>query len=374
MNSNHQVQPDVSFVIPCYNLAHLLPECVGSILEQSHGNVEVLILDDCSPDATPIVAASFKDPRVQHIRNETNLGHLRNYNKGIGLARGRYIWLISADDRLRSPLAVERYVRYMDEHPQAGYIFCHAMGLRDGKEFGIVTDPSLGEGEQLWRGHDFLARLINANCIPSPCGMVRRESYLRGLFPLDLPYAGDWYLWCLFALFGDVAFIGEPLVCYRYHDTNITTQFTSQSQRILVSDDITVRWRILQKARIEGFGAVVETCRESIIRDYVDRIVKKDEEASPQGLTFHEFEQSLKDNAREREERELIWSAVCRKVADHWDTRERYGEAGRYYRRLIEREPASAGLWLKYLLLRMGRFGLGIRNMVQGLRKRSYAG
>src|SRR5208283_2490112 len=77
--------PTVSFIVPCYKLAHLLPNCVHSILMQTYRDFEVLIMDDCSPDATPQVAQSFQDPRVKHIRNDPNLGHLRNYNHGIGL-------------------------------------------------------------------------------------------------------------------------------------------------------------------------------------------------------------------------------------------------------------------------------------------------
>ena len=77
------MKPKVSFVIPCYKLGHLLTECVESILAQSFTDFEVLIMDDCSPDDTPQVAQSFKDPRVIHVRNEQNLGHLRNYNKAL---------------------------------------------------------------------------------------------------------------------------------------------------------------------------------------------------------------------------------------------------------------------------------------------------
>src|ERR1035437_2272954 len=97
------MDPKVTFVVPCYNLAHLLPECINSILTQSYEDFEILIMDDCSPDATPQVAQSFRDPRVKHIRNEKNLKHLANYNKGISMARGAYVWLISADDLLFKP-------------------------------------------------------------------------------------------------------------------------------------------------------------------------------------------------------------------------------------------------------------------------------
>jgi glycosyltransferase involved in cell wall biosynthesis len=118
--------PSVSFVVPCYKLAHLLPECINSILSQSYREFEILIMDDHSPDATPEVAASFKDPRVRHIRNDPNLGHLRNYNKGIELSRGRYVWLISADDYLGNRYVLERFVALLDENPRVGYTFCPA--------------------------------------------------------------------------------------------------------------------------------------------------------------------------------------------------------------------------------------------------------
>ena len=85
-----QMDPIVSFVVPCYRLAHLLPECISSILAQTYQDFEILIMDNCSPDNTPEVARSFDDPRVKHIRNEVNLGHLRNFNKGIATSRGKY--------------------------------------------------------------------------------------------------------------------------------------------------------------------------------------------------------------------------------------------------------------------------------------------
>src|SRR5262245_36779409 len=94
-------EPVVSFIVPCYKLGHLLSDCVSSILCQTYEQFEVLIMDDCSPDQTPQVAACIFDPRVRYIRNTMNLGHLANYNRGIDMARGRYIWLISADDTLR---------------------------------------------------------------------------------------------------------------------------------------------------------------------------------------------------------------------------------------------------------------------------------
>src|SRR4029450_1187387 len=196
-----RVSPGVPFLVPCYKLAHLLPECVGSILSQSYGDFEILIMDDCSPDDTPTVAQAFGDSRIKHVRNDPNLGHLRNYNKGINLARGRYVWLISADDRLRRPYVLERYVQLMERHPTVGYVFCPAVGLENGTETSVIEWTVGAAGDAIVNGRRFLRRLIEANCVGTPAGLVRRECYDRlGPFRLALPYAGDWYLWCLFAL------------------------------------------------------------------------------------------------------------------------------------------------------------------------------
>src|ERR1035437_10777645 len=99
--------PKVTFIVPCFKLAHLLPECINSILSQTYESFEIIVMDDCSPDPTEAAPRSFTDPRVKYVRNQVNLGHLRNYNKGIDLSAGDYIWLISADDRLRAPYRSE---------------------------------------------------------------------------------------------------------------------------------------------------------------------------------------------------------------------------------------------------------------------------
>src|SRR2546423_4741279 len=124
----------VSFIVPCYNYAHFLGECVSSILCQTYPRFEVLIRDDQPPDNTPEVAGAFGDARVVHIRNERNLGLIGNINKGLGLAQGNYVWPISADDKLRDKCALERYVRFIDKHPDVGFVFSPVVPLHDGRE------------------------------------------------------------------------------------------------------------------------------------------------------------------------------------------------------------------------------------------------
>src|SRR5688572_8994109 len=205
-------QPTVSFIVPCYRLGHLLRENVESILAQDYDDFEVLIMDDCSPDDTPAVAQSFSDPRVIHVRNESNLGHLENYNYGISLARGRYIWLISADDYLRRPYVLGRYVGLLNTHPKVGYVFCSGIGVRDKQETGILKYSACSDRNRIFTGREFLRKQLRQNMVLAASGLVRRECYEQlGGFPLDMPWAGDWYLWCLFALYYDVAYFAEAM-------------------------------------------------------------------------------------------------------------------------------------------------------------------
>src|SRR5215469_6910820 len=69
--------PSVSIVIPCYNYGRYLPECVGSVLDQQGVIVDVLVIDDASPDGSAEVARRLAadDPRVRAVCHEENRGH-----------------------------------------------------------------------------------------------------------------------------------------------------------------------------------------------------------------------------------------------------------------------------------------------------------
>lgn len=361
--------PKVSFVIPCYKLAHLLPECVESILSQTYRNVEVLIMDDCSPDNTAEVARAFQDPRVTHVRNEPNLGHLRNYNKGIGLATGKYIWLISADDRLRAPHAVARYVEVMEANPRVGYVFCPGFGLRDGEETEIVKWGTLDGPDAILDGRLFLRRLLQSNCVLAPSGLVRRECYDRvGAFPLDLPFAGDWYLWCIFALHYDVAYVAEPMVNYREHSQSMTDTLISQDVRLLSRDDLAVRWRMKSLIEQAGDQVLAQYCRSTIIEDYVQALSSKKWRTATFRMSLEEFDRSLTIHASDDREREDIRRAVLASVGTelYWD--EELETDLRLYELAIKFGGPNPKLWLKYGILRLGPVGTLIMRMASAFR------
>jgi glycosyltransferase involved in cell wall biosynthesis len=110
--------PLVSVVIPCYKQAHFLPEAIESTLSQTHGPIEVIVVDDGSPDTTAEVVARY--PEVRYLRQENRgLGGARN--GGFRISKGEYILFLDADDRL-TPNAVEAHLSCFAKHPDAGFV------------------------------------------------------------------------------------------------------------------------------------------------------------------------------------------------------------------------------------------------------------
>lgn len=362
--------PLVSFVVPCYKFAHLLSQCVSSILAQTYENFEILIMDNCSPDNTAEVAQSFEDPRVKHIRNESNIGHVRNFNKGITMSRGKYVLLVPADDFLVSPHLLERFVNVMERSPQVGYVFCRAVEL-DGPVLEFTT---CGAEDRTWVGEDFLKQLVEHNCIVMSSVMVRKECYEKiSLFPLDLPYAGDWYLWCVFALRHHVAYVSEPMVCWRVHEESLSTAFRQEGSFVCTVDEIKVLSRLAGEAEVAGISSLRPRCNASIANRTV-RALRAVSSGSQISFDGSEFETLITRNAKSPKDEVDLRARIHIALGDEQYWHGETIQAARSYRRGLEFQPWSLKGWAKYLLLCTGRFGTGLRQLLSADRYRRFGG
>lgn len=363
--------PTVTFVVPCYKLAHLLSECVNSILAQTYKDFEILIMDDCSPDHTPQVARSFDDPRVKHIRNEPNLGHLRNYNKGIELARGKYVWLISADDFLRRPYVLERYVNLMEAHPRVGYVFCPGVALCEGKAPRVVN--AHGRSDWIKNGRRFLWKLLNSNSVVAASGMARKECYERvSHFPLDMPWGGDWYLWCAFALHYQVAYIAEPLVNYRTHELSMTTFYTTKDPGVCTQDDLTLYWRIKDLSEAAGHLAVANRCRHMLGYRYAQIVLADSLNYAISQMTLGDCKDRIVGMAPTKRGASSILASLHLCLGDQYFWRGDRGAAVNAYRAALVYERFLGKVWIKLLLLYFGGIGLSLRRFVSDSHHRTH--
>jgi len=276
------------------------------------------------------------------------------------LARGSYIWLISADDILRRAYVLERYVRLMDAHPEVGYAFCPAMKLEDGKEVEVMSAFVHGDCDTVFRGREFLQKLALGNSIASPAGMVRRTCYDNlALFPLDLPYAGDWFLWSLFALHYDVAYFAEPMVCHRWHAQNMTK--ACLANRIAMEDEIKVCWRVRSKAREARAENVAQAFEDALVISYATRLAHKRDRDRADGLTMEEFDRSLDTHAAGAAERAMIRRRVMHALADCFSFLGKRHQANgdlagarRCYGWAVQQNPAKLKTVARWLWLAIG--------------------
>lgn len=108
----------LSFCIPTYNRAEYLRRCLESVVSITDPDIEIIVQDNCSPDATQDVVRSFSDNRIRYFRNSTNIGGVLNAIDIIGKASGDYIFYVTDDDYLL-PGVVPKIRRFIEVHNPA---------------------------------------------------------------------------------------------------------------------------------------------------------------------------------------------------------------------------------------------------------------
>jgi glycosyltransferase involved in cell wall biosynthesis len=211
----------VKVIVPCYGYAGMLRGCVESVLRQEGVDVRVLIVDDCSPDETPAVAAAIMrgDRRVEYRRHLCNRGLAETANEGLEWAAdGDYVVLLSADDML-VPAALWRATQVMEARPGVGMVYGHAPYFESGRQL-----PRLAErwrGTTVWPGSEWIRRRCRAghNCISSPEVVVRTSVQRRvGGYNPACRHVGDLNMWLRVAAVSDVAYVsGAAQALYRTH-------------------------------------------------------------------------------------------------------------------------------------------------------------
>ncbi|PYK97795.1 MAG: hypothetical protein DME19_15000 [Verrucomicrobia bacterium] len=261
----------VSFIVPCYNYAYFLGECVSSILRQSYPRFEVLIMDDHSPDNTPEVARSFADPRVVHIRNERNLGLVANINKALGLAQGEYVWPISADDKLRDDCGLERYARFIDKHPEVGFVFSPVIPLREGKEDAApLSYSNHGPADKRIKAPEMGYKALDGCPVCGPSVMIRKSCFLEaGGYRQELPRNADWYLFGALGMAHDVGYVAEPAANFRFHGSSLDHEWKRQSPEFCRDQDIATLQLLSRRAEALGLWTLAWAYQAQIPRALV---------------------------------------------------------------------------------------------------------
>lgn len=223
-------QPLVSVCIPAYNSAAFIEETLVSVLAQSYRNIEILVGNNCSTDATGEVIDRLRqaDARIVHVKHEQNLGYVGNLNRLFELSSGEFVAFFHADD-VYHPTLLEREMAVLRENSSVCAVFCKAKNFTsDVNAARRVKQRFLKPGTHMKQGNGYLWGGLEAflpiflkqgNFIVCPSFLTRRSSFeLAG--PWSDSYVGpeDLNLWLRYLKHGlPLAVVTDYLICYRKH-------------------------------------------------------------------------------------------------------------------------------------------------------------
>lgn len=299
--------PTVSVIMPVFNGAGLIGETIASLQAQHFGDFEVVIVDDCSTDATREVLAAIGDPRLRVIATPENGGPVRARNRAMAEARGHYIAALDADD-LCLPERLARQVAYLDANPDVVLVGGSAAVLDDG-----VVRPSRLTSNSTPALIEWLLQISNPLVWSSV--MFRAEA-ARTLNPFTRPervYAEDFDFYHRLMPLGRIGRIDADLLIYRSHAEGISKRFAERMHGAAQA--------VLADAHRDLFGAEAEARADLIVAHVMNRRPVADRATLAKlGETLMTIQRHFfATRAPDREERKQI----------RWQTARLWGEIGR---------------------------------------------
>lgn len=222
--------PKVSIILPNYNHAPFLQKRIDSILSQTFKDYELIVLDDASTDNSVAVIEPFleRHSNIQFLPNTQNSGSpFAQWNKGVELAKGEYIWIAESDD-FCEPTFLETMVPILDKHPKVGISYCQSY-LVD--EQNKKLNSYLDNLKFIYKSNDWEQSFIKSgkdackdwllfhNPIPNASGvLLRKSTYMEaGMADTTMRLNGDWFLYSKILSVSDLAFTSEHLNYFRVH-------------------------------------------------------------------------------------------------------------------------------------------------------------
>jgi glycosyltransferase involved in cell wall biosynthesis len=253
--------PIVSIVVPCYRYGRFVAQAVDSLLAQTLRAIEVIVINDASPDESAAVLRRYDDnDRVRVITHVRNIGHIASYNEGLAQARGAYLGLLSADDVCLASDAIERQVALFERDRRIGMVYSgHAIIRPDGARRDILPGSETG----VRAGIDEFRGLMWGNYIPHSGTLVRADvQRALGPYEASLPHTADWDLWLRIATRHHVGYVAAPLYAYRMHGENM--RHSSISSRAEAVESLVTLRRAFDALRI-GSPAEVAIAQDAVL-------------------------------------------------------------------------------------------------------------
>lgn len=207
----------ISAVIPTYNRPNLFRETFESVIQQTRQPDEIIIIDDSDEDYVSKIRKEYDNlPDIKHIRDESHESLGDVLNTGIQRVSGDFIFMMDDDDRA-TPQLIERELAKIHEEDISLCTAEHQLIDKSGNKRDI-REISLGEDE--------LETLLLGNELWTPSGVLYRTEVVEtvGDFDATMSLGSDWDFFIRVARDYGIGYIDEPLVEYRIHDDQMTSE------------------------------------------------------------------------------------------------------------------------------------------------------
>lgn len=214
--------PEISVLLPVYNSARFLGEALGSILGQTWRDFECIVIDDGSTDDSREIVRRYRDPRIVFVQNPENLGVARTLNRGMEMARGRYVVRMDADDiSRRDRFFVQQ--RFLEQNPAAGVCGSWVRTRREkgrGHVLRFPADPTTVQAYTLFN-----------NPLAHPAVMWRADMFRTYGLRYDESFAAgqDYELWSRCVRCFPVHNLSKTLLDWRLHEKGVTHRCFDES-------------------------------------------------------------------------------------------------------------------------------------------------
>lgn len=217
--------PKISVVMSVYNGEKYLKEAVESILNQSFDDFEFIIINDASTDSSLQILESYKDSRINIINNGKNIGLTKSLNKGVGLAKGKYIARMDSDDISEESRFEIEYSK-LEQNPQITVVGSNVQHIdSEGNELEVVKYPETQE--------EHIGNIFFANTLVHSTTMFRKLNFDNvGGYNEEFYKAQDYDLWFKLLNDGGVLFnIQKSLLKYRLHNESISIKYSKEQDK-----------------------------------------------------------------------------------------------------------------------------------------------
>ena len=220
----------VSVVVASYNHAEYLEQRMDSLINQTYQDIEILVIDDCSPDNSIDILRRYEShPKVKLVLREKNGGWVAVSNQGVEMSVGEFVIFANCDDTCDARM-IERLVDGMSAYPTAGITYCRSLMIDENCKF--LGDDFMSRessfrmkcnNDTLINSKEMTRFLLHSCVIPNlSAALFRKVSYVSaGGLTSAYRVCADWDLFFRIVARYDIAYIVAPLNKFRQHKTTI---------------------------------------------------------------------------------------------------------------------------------------------------------